>query len=157
MVYCNSDQQSPLSAQSYFSVGRFLHQDERGHSTDGLRTPRRVCDATALHSEYSYNPEGIRIGQNESRNRRAVKVWERREFRNLDDSVELGMRNIKLALRRFAREGAADLFGLDGTIDATARNAGLLDKKMVPERHNAIKVLLFLDVGGFMDDHVRIC
>ncbi len=109
---------------------------------------------------YGYNPEGVRIGQDGSRQRRAVKVWDRREFRNLDDSVELGTRNIKLALRRlrrFAREGAAEELDLGGTIDATARNAGWLDLKLVPERHNAIKVLLFLDVGGSMDDHVRVC
>ncbi len=109
---------------------------------------------------YGYNPEGVRIGQEGSRNRSAVKVWDRREFRNLDDSVELGTRNIKLALRRlrrFAREGAAEELDLGGTIDATARNAGWLDLKLVPERHNAIKVLLFLDVGGSMDDHVRVC
>ncbi|MBP6513584.1 MAG: VWA domain-containing protein [Steroidobacteraceae bacterium] len=107
-----------------------------------------------------YNPEGVRIGQQGSRNRRAVKVWDRREFRNLDDAVELGTRNIKVALRRlrrFARQGAADQLDLDGTISATARNAGLLDLKLVPERHNAVKVLLFLDVGGSMDDHVRVC
>jgi uncharacterized protein with von Willebrand factor type A (vWA) domain len=107
-----------------------------------------------------YNPEGVRIGQQGSRNRRAVKVWDKREFRNLDDSVELGTRNIKVALRRlrrFARQGAADQLDLPGTIDATARNAGLLELKLVPERHNAVKVLLFLDVGGSMDDHIRIC
>jgi uncharacterized protein with von Willebrand factor type A (vWA) domain len=107
-----------------------------------------------------YNPEGVRIGQGRSGNRRAVKVWERREFANFDDRVELGTRNLKLALRRlrrFAREGAADQLDLDGTIDATARNAGLLDLKLVPERHNAVKVLLFLDVGGSMDEHVRVC
>ena len=89
-----------------------------------------------------------------------MKVWDQREFRNLDDTIELGTRNIKIALRklrRFAREGAADQLDLDGTIDSTARNAGLLDLKFVPERHNAIKVLLFLDVGGSMDDHVRVC
>ena len=108
----------------------------------------------------AYNPQGIRIGQERSGERRAVKVWERREFSNLDDSVELGTRNLKLALRKlrkFAREGAADQLDLEGTIDATARNAGLLDLKLVPERHNAVKVLLFLDVGGSMDDHVRVC
>ena len=107
-----------------------------------------------------YNPEGVRIGQRESRERRAVKVWERREFRNLDDRVELGTRNMKLALRRlrrFAREGAADVLDLPDTIDATARNAGLLDLRLVPERHNAVKILLFLDIGGSMDDHVRVC
>ncbi len=107
-----------------------------------------------------YNPEGIRIGQAGSRNRRAVKVWDQREYRNFDDSVELGTRNLKLALRKlrkFAREGAADQLDLDGTISATARNAGLLDLKLVPERRNTVKVLLFLDVGGSMDDHIRIC
>jgi len=107
-----------------------------------------------------YNPEGIRIGQQGSRNRRAVKVWDQREYRNFDDTVELGTRNMKLALRKlrkFAREGAPDLLDLDGTIDATARNAGLLDLKLVAERRNAVKVLLFLDVGGSMDDHIRIC
>jgi len=115
---------------------------------------------TSPFGAYGYNPEGVRIGQHESRHRRAVKVWDRREFANLDDSVELGTRNIKLALRRlrrFARQGAADQFDLDGTIDSTARNAGILDIRMVPERHNAVKVLLFLDVGGSMDDHVRVC
>lgn len=109
---------------------------------------------------FGYNPEGVRIGQDGSRNRRAIKVWEQREFRNLDDSVEIGTRNVKLALRRlrrFAREGAAQELDLGGTIDATARNAGWLDLKLVPERHNAVKVLLFLDVGGSMDDHVRVC
>jgi uncharacterized protein with von Willebrand factor type A (vWA) domain len=108
---------------------------------------------------YGYNPEGVRIGQDQSRERRAVKVWDRREFRNLDDTLELGTRNIKLALRRlrrFAREGAAEELDLSGTISATARNAGWLDLRLVPQRRNAIKVLLFLDVGGSMDDHVRL-
>ena len=109
---------------------------------------------------YGYNPEGVRIGQQESRHRRAVKVWEKRDFKNFDDSVELGTRNIKIALRklrRFAREGAADELDLDDTIRSTARNGGMLDIKMVAERHNAVKVLLFLDVGGSMDDHVKVC
>jgi hypothetical protein len=115
---------------------------------------------TSPFGAYGFNPEGIRIGQDESRNGRAVKVWDQRDFRNLADNVELGTRNIKVALRklrRFAREGAADQLDLDGTIDSTARNAGLLDLKFVPERHNAIKVLLFLDVGGSMEGHVRVC
>jgi uncharacterized protein with von Willebrand factor type A (vWA) domain len=115
---------------------------------------------TSPFGAYGYNPEGIRIGQHSSRNRRAVKVWDEREYRNFDDTVELGTRNMKLALRKlrkFAREGAAELLDLDGTIDATARNAGLLDLKLVPERRNAVKVLLFLDVGGSMDEHVRVC
>lgn len=115
---------------------------------------------TSPFGAYGYNPEGIRIGQEDSRHRRAVKVWDRREFRNLDDTVELGTRNIKVALRRlrrFAREGATQELDLEGTIRSTARNAGYLDLKMVTERHNAVKVLLFLDVGGSMDDHVRVC
>jgi hypothetical protein len=115
---------------------------------------------TSPFGAYGYNPEGVRIGQRDSRNRSAVKVWDRREYRNLDDSVELGTRNIKVALRRlrkFAREGAADQLDLEDTIDKTARNAGLLDIRMVPERHNAVKVLLCLDIGGSMDDHVRVC
>jgi len=113
---------------------------------------------TSPFGAYGYNPEGVRIGQEESRHRRAVKVWDRREFRDLDDGVELGTRNIKLALRRlrrFARAGAATELDMAGTIRATAHNAGSLDLKLVPERHNAVKVLLFLDVGGSMDDHVR--
>ncbi len=115
---------------------------------------------TSPYGAYGYNPEGIRMGQAHSRHRRAVKVWDRREFRNLDDTVELGTRNIKVALRRlrrFARQGAAQELDLDDTIRSTARNAGYLELKMVPERHNAIKVLLFLDIGGSMDDYVRIC
>ena len=106
-----------------------------------------------------YNPEGIRIG-GEGRNKKAVKVWEKRDFKDLDDSVELGTRNIKIALRRlrkFARSGAAEELDIDDTISSTARNAGLLDLKMVPERHNAVKVLLFFDVGGSMDPHIRVC
>ena len=106
-----------------------------------------------------YNPEGIRIG-GESKNKRAVKVWEKREFRNLDDSVQLGTRNIKVALRKlrkFARTGSAEELDLDDTIASTARNAGLLDIKMIPERHNAVKVLIFFDVGGSMDPYIRTC
>jgi uncharacterized protein with von Willebrand factor type A (vWA) domain len=115
---------------------------------------------TSPFGAYGYNPEGVRIGQDGSRNRSAVKVWDKREYRNLDDSVELGVRNIKVALKRlrkFAREGAADELDLDDTIRSTAKNAGYLDIKMVPERHNAVKVLLFLDVGGSMEGYVRIC
>ena len=115
---------------------------------------------TSPFGAYGYNPEGYRIGQDGGRQGRAVKVWEKREFRDLDDSVTLGVRNIKLALRRlrqFAREGAADQLDLDDTIRSTARNAGYLDLKMVPERHNAAKVLIFFDVGGSMDPHVQVC
>ena len=107
-----------------------------------------------------YNPEGVRISQNRSRHKKAAKVWDQRNYRNLDDNVQLGIRNIKVALRRlrrFARQGAADELDMNDTIRSTARNAGLLDIRMVPERHNAVKVLLFFDVGGSMDPHVRVC
>ena len=114
---------------------------------------------TSPFGAYGYNPAGVRIGQAESRHRRATKVWDRREFRDLDDTLELGTRNMKLALRRlrhFARQGATTEFDMAGTIGATARNAGSLDVRMQAERHNAVRVLLFLDVGGSMDDHVRV-
>jgi uncharacterized protein with von Willebrand factor type A (vWA) domain len=114
---------------------------------------------TSPFGQEGYNPEGVRVGPN-GRNKKAVKVWDKRDFKNLDDSVELGTRNIKVAMRRlrkFARTGAADELDLDDTITSTARNAGLLDIKMVPERHNAVKVLLFFDVGGSMDPHVKVC
>jgi len=114
---------------------------------------------TSPFGAYGYNPEGIRIGQEGGRNRSAIKVWDKREFRNLDSEVELGTRNIKVALRRlrrFAREGAADELDIDATIDGTARR-GWLDIQMRPERHNAVKLLLFLDVGGSMDPHVKVC
>ncbi|MEQ8292027.1 MAG: VWA domain-containing protein [Roseovarius sp.] len=113
---------------------------------------------TSPFGAYGYNPEGVRIGQKESRHQRAVKVWDKREFRNFDDSVEIGTRNIKVALKRlrnWAREGAADELDLNGTIRATAEH-GYLDVKMRPERHNAVKVLLFLDVGGSMDPHIKV-
>ena len=106
-----------------------------------------------------FNPEGIRVG-GEGGQGSAVKVWEERQFADLDDSVQIGTRNIKVALRRlrkFAREGSADQLDLDDTIRSTARNAGLLDIKMVPERHNAVKVLIFFDIGGSMDPYVRLC
>jgi uncharacterized protein len=115
---------------------------------------------TSPFGAYGYNPEGVRVGQDGNRNKRAVKVWDKREFKNLDDQVELGTRNIKLALRRlrqFAREGAPTELDLDDTIRSTARNAGWLDLKLRPERHNAAKVLLFLDIGGSMDEHVKTC
>ncbi|MBB4002287.1 vWA domain-containing protein [Aurantimonas endophytica] len=113
---------------------------------------------TSPFGAYGYNPEGVRIGQAESRHRRAVKVWDRREFKDLDDGVELGTRNIKIALkrlRRWVRDGAQQEFDLSGTIRATAEH-GYLDVKTRPERRNAVKVLLFLDIGGSMDDHVRV-
>lgn len=107
-----------------------------------------------------FNPEGVRIGQEKSRNRKAVKVWDTRSFKNLAGDAELGTRNMKIALRRlrrFAREGAAEVLDLPGTIGSTARNAGYLDLQMVPERHNAVKILLLLDIGGSMDEHVHLC
>jgi uncharacterized protein with von Willebrand factor type A (vWA) domain len=112
---------------------------------------------TSPFGAYGYNPEGIRIGQDGNRNFRAVKVWDKREFKDLDDEIELGTRNIKVALRRlrkFARTGAPDELDLDNTIKGTA-NKGYLDIQMRPERHNAVKVLLFFDVGGSMDWHIK--
>jgi uncharacterized protein with von Willebrand factor type A (vWA) domain len=113
---------------------------------------------TSPFGAYGYNPEGVRIGQDENRNFRAVKVWDKREFKDLDDQVELGTRNIKIALRRlrrFARTGAPEELDLDGTIKGTAHK-GYLDILMRPERHNAVKVLLFFDVGGSMDWHIKV-
>jgi uncharacterized protein with von Willebrand factor type A (vWA) domain len=113
---------------------------------------------TSPFGAYGYNPEGVRIGQHESRNRRAVKVWDKREFRNFDDTVELGTRNIKVALkrlRRWVREGADEEIDLPGTIHATAEH-GYLDVQTRPERRNAVKLLMFFDVGGSMDDHIKV-
>lgn len=115
---------------------------------------------TSPFGAYGYNPEGIRIGQEESRHRRAVKVWDKREFRDLDDGVELQTRNMKMALRRLrilTREGIKEELDLDGTIDRTSRNAGLLELEMVPAKKNNVKVLLILDIGGSMDDHIELC
>ena len=115
-------------------------------------------NGTSPFGNGGYNPEGIRVGGPSAGNRTGVKVWEQRAYRDYDDQVELGTRNIKIALRRlrkFAREGAEDELDLDDTIASTARNAGWLDIKMVPERHNTIKVLMLLDVGGTMDDHIK--
>jgi len=115
-------------------------------------------NGTSPFGNGGFNPEGIRIGGPSAGNRTAVKVWEQRMYRDYDDQVELGTRNIKIALRRlrkFAREGAHEELDLDDTIASTARNAGFLDIKMVPERHNTIKVLMLLDVGGTMDDHIK--
>jgi uncharacterized protein with von Willebrand factor type A (vWA) domain len=113
---------------------------------------------TSPFGAYGYNPEGVRIGQKEGRHGKAVKVWDKREFRNMDDTVELGTRNIKVALkrlRRWARDGAAEELDLNGTIRSTAEQ-GYLDVKTRPERRNAVKVLLFLDVGGSMDPHIKV-
>jgi hypothetical protein len=114
---------------------------------------------TSPYGAYGYNPEGVRIGQDTNRHNRAIKVWDKREFANLDNQVELETRNIKVALRRlrrFARTGSPDELDLDGTIRSTARKA-YLDVIMRPERRNAVKVLLFLDIGGSMDPHIKLC
>jgi uncharacterized protein with von Willebrand factor type A (vWA) domain len=113
---------------------------------------------TSPFGAYGYNPEGVRIGQDQSRHRKAVKVWDKRDFKNLDDTAQLGTRNIKIAMKRlrsWARNGAHDELDLDGTIRATAEN-GYLDVKTRPERRNAVKVLMFFDVGGSMDDHIKV-
>jgi uncharacterized protein with von Willebrand factor type A (vWA) domain len=115
---------------------------------------------TSPFGAYGHNPEGVRIGQEKSRNRSAVKVWDQREYRDYEPDVELGIRNIQMSLRRlrkFARAGAEQELDMDGTIRATANNAGCLELKLVPERRNNVKVLLFLDVGGSMDEHVHRC
>jgi len=114
---------------------------------------------TSPFGAYGYNPEGVRIGQKEGRHGKAVKVWDKREYKNLDDSVELGTRNIKVALRRlrkFARSGQPTELDLDDTIKSTAHH-GYLDIKMVPERKNKINVLIFFDIGGSMDSHIKLC
>ncbi|MEM7056130.1 MAG: VWA domain-containing protein [Pseudomonadota bacterium] len=113
---------------------------------------------TSPFGAYGYNPEGVRIGQHESRHRRAVKVWDKRQFKDLDGEVEIGTRNIKIALKRlrkWARDGAADELDLDNTIRATAEH-GYLDVQMRPERRNAVKVLMLFDIGGSMDDHIKV-
>ena len=131
-------------------------EEQKGRHQDGSKWVGTA--GTSPFGAYGYNPEGVRIGQDQSRHQRAVKVWDKREFRNLDDSVELGTRNIKVALRRlrrWARDGAEQELDLEGTIRATADH-GWLDVQTRPERRNAVKVLLFLDVGGSMDPYVKV-
>jgi uncharacterized protein with von Willebrand factor type A (vWA) domain len=133
-------------------------EEQRGRHQGGAKWIGTA--GTSPFGAYGYNPEGIRIGQEGGRSRSAVRVWDERSFRNLDDSVELNTRNIKVALRRlrrFAREGVPEELDLDATIEGTAKNAGWLDLHLVPERRNRVKVLLFLDVGGSMDPHVQAC
>ena len=129
------------------------HRHEGGNRMIGTR-------GTSPFGADGYHPEGIRIGQPQGRHNRAVKIWEQRQFRDLDDTLTLGIRDLQMALRRlrqFVREGENEELDLDTTIQQTARNGGLLDIRMLRERHNAVKVLLFLDVGGSMDPHVRTC
>lgn len=161
-LYLSDDEKAKIEALGGFE--KLMETlKERLNTQEGRHQGGNKMIGTAGRSPfgaYGYNPEGIRIGQDHSRHRRAVKVWDKRDYRDLDDSIEVGTRNLKVALRRlrkFARQGAADQLDLDGTIKGTAKNAGYLDIKMQPERKNAIKVLLFLDVGGSMDDHVRLC
>ena len=121
---------------------------------------RKEFERLLTDEEKAQNPEGIRVGDAGKRQGKAAKVWDQREYKNLDDQVELGTRNIKIALRRlrkFAREGAAEELDIDGTIDHTAKDAGLLNIQMRPERRNTVKLLLLLDIGGSMDAHVKVC
>ncbi|MHB2267694.1 vWA domain-containing protein [Aliihoeflea sp. PC F10.4] len=131
-------------------------QEQKGRHQSGSKWIGTA--GTSPFGAYGYNPDGVRIGQHESRHRRAVKVWDKREFKNFDDSVELGTRNIKVALkrlRRWVREGADEEFDLSGTIRSTAEH-GYLDVQTRPERRNAVKLLMFFDVGGSMDDHIKV-
>ncbi len=133
-------------------------EEQRGRHQGGAKWIGTA--GTSPFGAYGYNPEGIRIGQEGGRSRSALKVWDERSFRNLDDSVELNTRNVKIALRRlrrFAREGVPEELDLEATIEGTARNAGWLDLCLIPERRNRVKVLLFLDVGGSMDPHIPVC
>jgi uncharacterized protein len=133
-------------------------EEQRGRHQGGAKWIGTA--GTSPFGAYGYNPEGIRVGQESGRSRSAIKVWDERSFRNLDDSVELNTRNVKIALRRlrrFAREGVPEELDLDATIEGTARNAGWLDLRLVPERRNRAKILLFLDVGGSMDPHIAVC
>lgn len=149
--------QSMKNLQELLETFRQRMEEQKGRHQGGNKWIG--TGGTSPFGAYGYNPSGIRIGQNESRHRKATKVWDKREFKNLDDDEQLGSRNMKMALRRlrrFARQGAADQLDLDDTVRSTA-SKGMLDIKMVPERHNAVKVLLFMDIGGSMDDHVRLC
>jgi uncharacterized protein with von Willebrand factor type A (vWA) domain len=133
-------------------------EEQRGRHAGGSKWIGTA--GTSPFGAYGYNPEGIRIGAEGGGGRTAVRVWDERSYRNLDGDVELNTRNLKVALRRlrrFAREGVPEELDLDGTIEGTARNAGWLDLRLQPERRNRVKVLLFLDVGGSMDPHVRAC
>ncbi|GGC84329.1 vWA domain-containing protein [Chelatococcus reniformis] len=156
--YLTEDEKKEIEALGWDKLWETLKErmkEQKGRHQGGNKWIGTA--GTSPYGAYGYNPEGIRIGQDKNRNFSAVKVWDKREFKDLDDDVELGTRNIKIALRRlrkFARTGAADELDLDGTIHETAHK-GYLDVQLRPERRNAIKVLLFLDVGGSMDWHVE--
>ena len=157
--YLTDEEKAQLEAMGWDKLMETLKkrlEEQKGRHQGGNKWIGTA--GTSPFGAYGYNPEGVRIGQDQGRHGRAVKVWDRREFRNLDDTVELGTRNIKVALkrlRRWAREGADEELDLPGTIRATAEH-GYLDVKTRPERHNAVKVILFFDVGGSMDPHIRV-
>src|SRR5689334_18798982 len=157
--YLTEEEKKQIEAMGWDKLLETLRQrlkEQKGRHQGGSKWIGTA--GTSPFGAYGYNPEGVRIGQDESRNFRAVKVWDKREFKDLDGDVELGTRNIKIALRRlrkFARTGAPEELDLDGTIKGTAHK-GYLDILMRPERHNTVKVLLFLDVGGSMDWHVKV-
>src|SRR6266566_17245 len=156
--YLTEEEKKQIEAMGWDKLMETLRQrlkEQQGRHQGGNKWIGTA--GTSPFGAEGYNPEGIRIGQEKNRNFRAVKVWDRREFKDLDGNVELGIRNIKIALRRlrkFARTGAPDELDLDGTIKGTAHK-GYLDILMRPERHNTVKVLLFLDVGGSMDWHIK--
>lgn len=157
--YLSEEDKAALKALGWDKLWETLQErlrEQKGRHQGGNKWVGTA--GTSPYGAYGYNPEGIRIGQDKNRNFRAVKVWDQREFKDLDDNVELGTRTMKIALRRlrkFARTGAADELDLDGTIKSTAEH-GWLDVRMRPERRNAVKVLLFLDIGGSMDWHVEL-
>ena len=157
--YLTDEEKAQLEAMGWDKLMETLRQrlaEQKGRHQGGSKWIGTA--GTSPFGAYGYNPEGIRIGQDKNRNFRAVKVWDKREFKDLDGDVELGTRNIKLALRRlrrFARTGAPDELDLDHTIQETAHK-GYLDVHMRPERRNAVKVLIFFDIGGSMDWHIKM-
>ena len=157
--YLSDEEKAQLKALGWDKLWETLQErlkEQKGRHQGGNKWIGTA--GTSPYGAYGYNPEGIRIGQDKNRNFRAVKVWDKRDFKDLDDSLELGTRNMKVALRRlrkFARTGAPEELDLDGTIKSTAEH-GWLDVQLRPERRNTIKVLLFLDVGGSMDWHIEL-
>src|SRR3984893_6304591 len=158
--YLTEEEKAKLEALGWDKLMETLRErlrEQKGRHQGGSKWIGTA--GTSPFGAYGYNPEGVRIGQDKSRNRSAVKVWDKRDFKDLDDTVELGTRGMKLALRRlrrFARQGAATELDLADTIKSTANNAGMLDLKLVPERHNTGKELLFLAIGGSMDAYVKL-